>query len=560
MENYKTLRVVDLFSGIYKSFGVDYRIMRKILQVKLTMDQRRVPTILNSNNKPENDDMFTKSLFMYILIGFFISIFLLLPFPLFFKMNIYFGMVIFMIMTVMISDYSSVLLDIVEKNILLPKPIDIRTYNAAKVTHIYIYLLKIIFAISLPGLLIGSFKHGLIFAILYPPQMLLMAAFVIFSTSILYYIILHFFDGERLKDIINYFQIFLAAVSFMIYQLIGKAFEIFDLNINFTPTWWSYFLPSSWFAAPYSIILEGNREGYFLVVGAFGIIIPIILLSIYYGKVAKFFEEKLQKLNASTTKKKKVVASRRKRQNIIANIICRGREEKIFYKFTHDMLTNERALKLKLYPSIAMAALMPLVFLMRSISFTKGLRESLAAINGGNTFLYIYFSAAILATSSAMISTTEKYQAAWIYNMLPINKPVEIYKGALKAFIMKLIIPIYLVITVIFTAIYGLRILPDILLILLNTILMMIIILIMGNKAMPFSQNFDAIKHNSMGVFMGTSLLCGIMTLVHWFFVSRGIPLWIYILVSISSILFAWMVGMNKLRIKREEETIAIEE
>lgn len=554
MEDFKTLKIVDLFKGIYTRFGIDYRIMRKILQTKLTMDQRRVSTIVN-NASDEGSDMFTKSLLIYMLIGLFIGFVVLLPFPLFFKMNIFIGMVLFMVMTAMISDYSAVLLDIVEKNILLPKPIDLRTYNAAKTTHIYIYLFKIIFAISLPGVVIGSFKHGLTFAILYLPQMILIAALVIFFTSILYYIILHFFDGEKLKDIINYFQIFLAALTFMIYQLIGKAFQLFDVNISFTPTWWSYLLPSAWFAAPYSMLLEGNNDGYYLIFSILGVIIPIALLIIYYVRVANIFEMKLQKLNTSSNKIGDKAEKRSRRQRAIARILCKNKVEGTFYKFTQNMIGNERALKLKLYPSLAMAALMPLVFLMRTLDFTQGLRAGLDIIRqGSSNILYLYFTSAILGTSSAMISTTEKYKAAWIYDLLPIDNPAPIFKGAIKAFIVKLIGPIFLVASIIFTGLFGVRVLPDIILVFLNTILLIIVIQIMGNKALPFSQNFEAIKHSSMSVFFGTSMLCGGMAGAHWFFLNRGINLGIYILVTIIVIAFLWLSSLNKLKPQPNEQ------
>jgi len=55
MKDYKTLKFLDKFQNFFRKMGVDYPVMRKILQVKLTMDNRRVPTVFsngtNSNNK-----------------------------------------------------------------------------------------------------------------------------------------------------------------------------------------------------------------------------------------------------------------------------------------------------------------------------------------------------------------------------------------------------------------------------------------------------------------------------------------------------------------------------
>lgn len=51
MEDFRTLKVLDRFKGMFEKMGVDYSIMRRILQVKLMMDQRRVPTIFSQSTK-----------------------------------------------------------------------------------------------------------------------------------------------------------------------------------------------------------------------------------------------------------------------------------------------------------------------------------------------------------------------------------------------------------------------------------------------------------------------------------------------------------------------------
>jgi len=56
MQDYRTLKLLDRFERIFSGFGVDYKIMRRLLQVKLTMDGRRVPTIFSQNAKKENKE------------------------------------------------------------------------------------------------------------------------------------------------------------------------------------------------------------------------------------------------------------------------------------------------------------------------------------------------------------------------------------------------------------------------------------------------------------------------------------------------------------------------
>lgn len=66
-------------------------------------------------------------------------------------------------MTSMISDFSSVLLDVRDRSILSTKPIATKTVNAAKFMHIFIYLAYLTIALTTIPLLVGLFTQGIIF-------------------------------------------------------------------------------------------------------------------------------------------------------------------------------------------------------------------------------------------------------------------------------------------------------------------------------------------------------------------------------------------------------------
>ena len=72
-------------------------------------------------------------------------------------------MLTFFVMTTMISDFSSVLLDIRDSNIHYPKPIDRQTISAAKLIHIIIYLSRLTGALVGPSLIAGLIINGILF-------------------------------------------------------------------------------------------------------------------------------------------------------------------------------------------------------------------------------------------------------------------------------------------------------------------------------------------------------------------------------------------------------------
>lgn len=68
MDNFRSLRVVDLFKGLFQVFGIDYPSMRTIVGLKLTMDERRIPVVF-SQTKLKEGNQFLKSLGLYVLYG-----------------------------------------------------------------------------------------------------------------------------------------------------------------------------------------------------------------------------------------------------------------------------------------------------------------------------------------------------------------------------------------------------------------------------------------------------------------------------------------------------------
>ncbi|WP_391208789.1 hypothetical protein [Psychrobacillus sp. L4] len=132
MIDFNSLRILDRFKGLFWKSGIDYEIMRKIIQLKLTMDSRRMPTIFNGSKVKKEGNQFLKFLWMYALYGLILlTPFLFLGKQYIFLISIMFSLLIFILMTSMISDFSAVLLDIRDKNILHTKPINTKTLNAA---------------------------------------------------------------------------------------------------------------------------------------------------------------------------------------------------------------------------------------------------------------------------------------------------------------------------------------------------------------------------------------------------------------------------------------------
>lgn len=543
MKDFLLLKLLDRFIAFFARLGVDYRQIRMILQVKLTLDGRSVPTILSNSKNIENRNVAVLSMAMYAFMGLMISIFVWVPFPTFYKMNLIFGMIMFMILATMIADFSTVLLDMKDKNILLPRPIHARTLKVAKTIHIAYYLMRISLVLSGPSLIMCLIHYGTAFFFVMLLELILICGLVMFFTSLLYFAILSAFDGEKLKDIINYFQIGLTIFITISYQFIGRMFDISRLHVSFSPKWWNYLIPTTWFAAPLNIISEKDFSVFYSVSSLLAILMPVIAFIIYIKLIVPHFEQNLQKLNENSGSKhnRKIFNF----QKAIDRLICSDREERAFFTFTQNMLASERKLKQQLYPSLAFAVVMPFIMIFVTGSH-KSFSETMASLRASSSFYGIYIGIAMVSFSIYFISMSEKYKGAWIYKALPIKSPSVVIKGAFKAVICKFNIPVLCILGIVSIFLFGARIIPDVMLMFANMLLIGVLFLKLSSKQLPFYKDFKTMQGGTnMGVTFLLLIICGVLAGVHFglSFVPFGVTA--NIAVSMLITILLWHFSFN---------------
>lgn len=542
MKDFKVLQLLDKFQWWFEKIGVDYHIMRRILQIKLIMDGRRVPTIIGNSAKKKthevkDDNNFLKSLWIYAFIGLFTAFIVMVGKNFIFQMSLFFGMAMFMIMTTLISDFSSVLLDIRDKNVIFSKPINSKTLSMAKAIHILIYMTFITFSFSGPALMGSLIKFGPLFFIVFLFEIILMDLFIVVLTALLYLLILKFFDGEKLKDIINYVQIGLTITITIGYQFIGRLFSFTELNAVFVPKWWQYLIVPMWFGAPFQVIMNGDHNIAFIMFSLLALIVPIISI-IAYIKLIPSFERNLQKLNDNSAPVVKKDSNNFMKKAL--NIICPSSEERIFYRFTTNMLKNERDFKLKVYPSLGFAMVFPFIFMFNSLRY-----DGFQGIASSKMYLNIYFCAIFIPTIVIMMKFSGKYKGSWIYKVVPMKNGAPIFKGTMKAFIVKLIVPLFVVQGLIFTLIFGLRLIPDLIVVFLTILLYMVLCFKVLKKTLPFSQPFEAAQQGDGLVVIPLMILIGVFAAIHYGSTLIPTGKYIYMLVLIIANAIVWKKAFN---------------
>ena len=534
MKELRILKLLDRFAFIFKMLGADYILMRKILEIKLIMDGRRIPTVLNNNKEADGSkekNHFLSSLWVYTLMGAITIPFIIMGDHYIFQMSLVFGIYLFMIMSTLISDFSSVLLDLRDKNVLLSKPINAKTVSMAKAVHVFIYMSYISVAFAGIPIVVSLVRHGVLFALIFVCEIILADLFIVAVTALIYLLVLKVFDGEKLKDIINYVQIALAIVIAVGYQLIGRLFQFTELSAVFIPKWWQCFVVPVWFGAPFEILLNASENGYYQLFSLLALLMPLISILLFL-RLMPVFERNLQKLASySGTRRKGSL----RLSEITARLICFSREERTFYRFAMDMMRNEREFKLQVYPSLGLSIVFPFLFIMNEIaSGTSKLPFST------NYCLHLYFGAIFLPSVIQMMKCSANYRGAWIYKTAPVKDVGAIFKGTMKALLVRLFLPVFLVESIIFIMLLGSGIIPNLIGIFLNILLFAVLCFRIFERTLPFSESFGSARKGAWAA-IPTFFILAALAGAHYFFISAwfgayGIY-WVIVLSAVSNVI-----------------------
>lgn len=539
MKKDKSLAVVHRLRGVYEKLGVDYEMMRLILETKLTMDRRREHTInMNNKSSDEKDNSFGNALILYGVMGAFMSMLIIVKQNIMLQMAVYFGFFMFVIGSSFIADFAYVLLDVRDKNLLGITGVSSKTINAAKITNILIYMTKLSLAYGGVGILV-SLRYGILFTLVFILEIILINLFMILITAFIYYLVLKFFNGEKLKDIINVVQIVLTVGIMVMYQIVGRLFDILDVGSRFTITsWWQGFIAPLWFAAPLEIIESGVVDRTLIIFTGLAVLAPILSILIYF-KIAKKFEDYIQKLNDNTYKgKDRIPFSFR-----VGSLVCRSNTEKSFFNFTVNIIKSERNFKLKTYPNIAMSLVFPFIFLFNFIRSYDSFADWKNHMANSNEFFTLYICIFMLTPVILMVKYSDQFKASWIYKAVPIDDMASIFKGVYKGVFYKMILPVYIVLALVYLWVFGLRIFPQIIAILFVIIILNLITVKLMDKHLPFSVRFkDGEKMNDLGITLFIFMLSAIFGVVHYIINRLNYGVYIFILIELILIGILWTI------------------
>ena len=513
MEDFFSLKILDLFRPLFEAFGVEYEKMRLIVSMKLTLDKRK-------NNSSENKNSLMQSVILYLVIGLVASRIIVMPIDIMTKMTVLFALIFVMLLTCFITDFSSVILDTYDRHIIGITDVKDITLNMAKIVHIIIYISIISLSISAFSIIMILMAYNIGFCLLFILCMILMDFLLIMMTSVIYYLLIKIFKGEKLKDVLNLFQIFMILVFSIMYYFITSSLSDIQINYTFSINAYDLFIPFMWFASLFCVIFYGKIQTLYIIMAILGIIVPILSILIYI-KLTPAFERNLDKLeqvsyNEKDSKSKKNFVSK------LANKICKNNEEKSFFEFIYTNLSRDREFKTRVYPTLASGIIMPLVLLFVTYDRSMGIMEYLKSLSTTNNFLNIYLAVILLQNCILLLKYSKEYEASFIYDVLPISKKKNIYSAEFKVIIIKLFVPVFIIIGIPYLILFKAKFIVHLLIAFVSTIFISMGTFRVNDKSLPFSEDYAVTANTSNFLNIIKSIgFVGVAVLLHYLIILK---------------------------------------
>lgn len=475
------LFLVRMLRPAVRSFGIDDAQWYAILEVKLTLDTRRPSPGLSQNRSSRNT--FAWTLFFYTIMGVMMGM-IIYAIPFLFAMTLFFSYIMAMVAMTLILDFSSVLLDTSDNTIILPRPVNSRTLAAARLTHIILYITLITGSLSLASIIAVVLRYPGMLILPFIVALILSTLFGVFLTTAGYMLALRLASEERVKAIINGLQITMAVLFMAGYQILPRLIDKLEGDRgDMILSWWSALAPPVWMSGALEAIYTNSYDAPHLILIALAILLPLILVYLTFTRLTPVFNKRLVAMGGNVLSETKAKPSGL--PDKLAQLFARHPTERGAMSFVLRILGRDNRLKLKIYPSIGYLFVFGFIFIF------NGKRDILEQWNTlSDTRYYIlllYLPMMISQTALREIPFSEDHKASWIFQSTPTIRPGEILSGMAKAVVAGLLLPLYLLISLVVYGIWGNAVVDDILFAAVNNYLIVWIMVAIEARRLPFS-------------------------------------------------------------------------
>ena len=550
------LKIILLSGPFLQKLNVNQAHLKAILVAKLTMDNRRPAAFqqLRATGEKKELNMATlKTMFVSLVMGLLFLFSFAVSDDLTLKLTVFFSMFIFMLAATLITDFTSVLIDTRDNLIILPKPVNDATFVTARLIHIAIHINKLLIPMALPSLIALIVLRGAATILPFMLMILLATLFSIFIINAVYILILKITKPSKFQSVISYLQIAFAIIIYGGYQLLPRMMEEAGLqNLKISDLHNITYYPPYWFAEACNSLISYTFETRNLYCLLLAVGVPVLSLLVVVKYFAPAFNRKLSMISSSSGELRSVTREQKVKSGFslswIEQLASKFTSDSIEYMgflFTWKMMGRSRDFKMKVYPAFGYLVVLMAMMLFRSRSLSLSDFSEMTPHGKSVFLLVIYFSSFIFITAIGQLTYSEKYKAAWIFDISPVDTPGKVISGAVKSVMVCFYLPIVLIFAILGLVFAGPAILPNLILGSFNILTIGSLIAYFNLRALPFSMSaLNASKGRTVTRNMLSMFIPMALGGFHWLIFDN---IWAVAILAVLAIIAAWMV-MDSIR------------
>ena len=343
-------------------------------------------------------------------------------------------------MMLLLVDFAGVVLSPDDYAILGPRPVGSRTYFAARLAAVAVYVSAISVSIAVLPAIVYAVRVGVLAA----PATIAAVLLCNLSTAILvinlYIVLLRWVHPARLRRAMSYLQLGAAMSFYFIYYLVNRVFQgaLLDrFDFARMPALWA--IPTTWYAALITIAGGGSVQTW--VAAASAVLLTMVCVPLAAGRLSLDYARRVGEMTATSEPQRKTRAGRlpgfRRGEARAVALLVRA-------QFRFDQRFR-----------MGVLGILPLTGFYLLLGMNQGeLQDPFVAGSrptGPGVFMAIVF---IPMTLHAALTVSESWRAAWIFFATPISHARIVV--AAKNFVALYFLGSYVaVLTVVWTYFFG---------------------------------------------------------------------------------------------------------
>lgn len=346
------------------------------------------------------------------------------------------SMTFFVVGMAVTSESGDILFNTNESDVLVHRPIHPRTLLLAKSINLIVFTLILAGALNLFPMFCGVAADGarLWFPIVHLFSMVLLCVFCAAAVVCTYGLVIKFLDREKFDNFAAWSQVVMSVLFVGGYQIVPRLMNRFE-GLSFTPyAPYLFPLPPAWFAGIDSWV-AGDLTASGALLGAVGLLSTVALSYVAIGKLAPSYGEGLTRLSESRSRTSQPArVSRRPTsfRNPILRWWLRDPVEQWAFRLAAAYMRRDRDIKLRLYPSLTVFLIFPLMNLLD--------RDR----HGFSAFLplvTIWVLGMMPHQALQTLQMSQDHLAADIFAIAPLPSAAPVFHGVRKATVYYLLIP-----------------------------------------------------------------------------------------------------------------------